>query len=104
MNRKILWAVLAIGLALVIAPLALGLPAKTAAGERMMGNFQPIMQPAQVATTARYYNDVFVPLGKVTPMMSAQNVARFQTLHRRASAAFRRTPQGSFRRLRKRCT
>lgn len=79
MNRKILWAVLAIGLALVIAPLALGLPAKTAAGERMMGNFQPIMQPAQVATTARYYNDVFVPLGKVTPMMSAQNVARFQT-------------------------
>ncbi|MGZ8694370.1 MAG: hypothetical protein ACXWYS_02905 [Gaiellaceae bacterium] len=78
MNRKILWAVLAIGLALVIAPLALGLPGKAAAGERMIDNFQPIMQPEQVATTARYYNDVFVPLGEVTPMMSAQNVARFQ--------------------------
>jgi hypothetical protein len=78
MNRKILWAVLGIGLALVIAPLALGLPAKAAAGERMMDNFQPIMQPGQVATTARYYNDVFVPLGKVTPVMSARNVARFQ--------------------------
>jgi hypothetical protein len=78
MNRKLLWAVLAIGLALVIAPLALGLPGKTAAGQRMMSGFQPIMQRDQVATTARYYNQVFVPLGKVTPMMSATNVAKFQ--------------------------
>jgi hypothetical protein len=78
MNRKLLWAVFAIGLALVIAPLALGLPGKTAAGQRMMSGFQPIMQPDQVATTARYYNQVFVPLGKVTPIMSAANVAKFQ--------------------------
>jgi hypothetical protein len=78
MNRKLLWAVLAIGLALLIAPLALGLPGKAAAGERMMTGFQPIMQPGQVATTARYYDDVFVPLGTVTPMMSAQNLAKFQ--------------------------
>ena len=78
MNRKVLWAVLVIGLALVIAPLALGLPGKAAAGQRMMNGFQPIMQPDQVATTARYYNDVFVPLGTVTPMMSAQNLAKFQ--------------------------
>jgi hypothetical protein len=78
MNRKLLWAVFAIGLALVIAPFALGKPGKTAAGQRMMGGFQPIMQPDQVATTARYYNDVFVPLGNVTPMMSAKNLAKFQ--------------------------
>jgi hypothetical protein len=78
MNRKLLWAVFAIGLALVIAPLALGLPGKTAAGQRMLNGFQPIMQPEQVTTTARYYNDVFVPLGSVTPMMSAQNLAKFQ--------------------------
>ena len=78
MNRKLLWAVLAIGLALVIAPFALGLPGKAAAGQRMLNGFQPIMQPDQVATTARYYNDVFVPLGAVTPMMSAQNLAKFQ--------------------------
>src|SRR6266508_3943811 len=71
MNRKLLWAVLAIGLALVIAPLAMGLPGKTAAGQRMMNGFQPIMQPGQVATTARYYNDVFVPLGTVSPAMNA---------------------------------
>ncbi len=78
MNRKVLWAVLAIGLALVIAPLALGLPGKAASGQRMMNGFEPIMQPDQVATTARYYNDVFVPLGTVTPMMSAENLAKFQ--------------------------
>ena len=78
MNRKLLWAVFAIGLALVIAPFALGLPGKSAAGQRMLNGFQPIMQPDQVATTARYYNDVFVPLGTVTPMMSAQNLAKFQ--------------------------
>src|SRR6266508_1895395 len=78
MNRKLPWAVLAIGLALVIAPLALSLPSKAAAGQRMMSGFQPIMQPDQVKTTAYYYNRVFVPLGTVTPMMSAQNLAKFQ--------------------------
>src|SRR6266702_3903766 len=74
MNRKLLWAVLAIGLALVIAPLAMSLPGKAAAGQRMLNGFQPIMQPDQVKTTAYYYNQVFVPLGTVTPMMSAQNL------------------------------
>ncbi len=78
MNRKILWGVLVIGLALVIAPLAISLPSKAAAGERMMGDFQPIMQPEQVKTTAYYYNDVFTPLGKVVPAMSKQNIDKFQ--------------------------
>ena len=78
MNRKLLWAVLTIGLALVIAPLAMSLPGKAAAGQRMLNGFQPIMQPSQVKTTAYYYNQVFVPLGKVTPMMGAQNLAKFQ--------------------------
>lgn len=78
MTRKLLWAVLAVGLALVVAPFALGLPGKSAAGERMLNNFQPIMQPHQVQITADYYDNVFVPLGKVTPMMSAKNLARFQ--------------------------
>jgi hypothetical protein len=44
----------------------------------MMNGFEPIMQPDQVQTTADYYNDVFVPLGTVTPMLSAENVAKFQ--------------------------
>ena len=66
MKRKLFWGVLAIGLALVIAPFALGLPGKSAAGQRMLNNFQPIMQPDQVQTAANYYDHVFVPLGKNT--------------------------------------
>ena len=77
MSRKVLWVVLAIGLALVVAPFALSLPSKAAAGERMLNGFQPIMQPDNVKTTAYYYNDVFVPLGTVTPMLSAKNVTKF---------------------------
>ena len=78
MNRKVLWAVLVIGLALVIAPLAMSLPSKAAAGERMLKDFEPIMQPVNVHTTAYYYDEVFVPLGQVTPMMSAKNLDTFQ--------------------------
>jgi len=78
MNRKLLWAVLVIGLALVIAPFALGLPGKSAAGQRMLNDFHPIMQPAQVKITADYNNQVFAPLGKITPMLSAKNLAKFQ--------------------------
>lgn len=77
MNRKLFWSVLVIGLALVIAPLALSLPTKANSGERMLNGFQPIMQPDQVKTTAYYYNDVFVPLGKVTPMLNAKTLAKF---------------------------
>jgi hypothetical protein len=82
MNRKLLSGVLVIGLALVIAPFALGLPGKAAAGQRMLNGFQPIMQPDQVKVTANYYDHVFVPLGKVTPMLSAKNLARFQAYTR----------------------
>jgi hypothetical protein len=78
MNRKLFWLVAAIGLALVVAPLAISLPSRAAGGERMMNGFEPIMQPDQVRMTARYYDDVFVPLGNVAPLMSAENVAKFQ--------------------------
>jgi len=76
-GKALWWVVLAVGAALVLAPLAIGLPGKAAAGERMIGDFQPIMQPAQVEKTASFYNDVFVPLGKVVPALSAANVATF---------------------------
>ena len=41
MNRKLLWAVFAIGLVLVVAPFALLLPTKASAGEDMMKGFHP---------------------------------------------------------------
>ena len=78
MHRKLWWAVLAIGLVLAIAPFAISLPSRASAGQDMIDGFRPIMQPGQVATTARYYNEVFVPLGQMTPLLSAENMAKFQ--------------------------
>jgi hypothetical protein len=82
MNRKALWwVVLVIGAALIVVPFAMGMPGKTAAGQRMLDAFHPLMQPANVQTTADYYNQVFVPLGGVAtqftgaakdPQMQAQ--------------------------------
>jgi hypothetical protein len=72
MNRKVLWwAVLVIGAALIIAPLAMGMPGKAAAGQRMLNGFQPIMAPAHVQTTATYYYKVFVPLGTAAKQFTA---------------------------------
>lgn len=79
MNRKWLWwGVLAIGVVLIAAPLAMGLPGKAAAGQRMLNDFTPIMAPDQVQKTADYYYKVFVPLGKITPVFTAQNANKFQ--------------------------
>ena len=63
MERKVLWPVLVIGLALVVVTFAIGLPGKTAAGQRMLNDFHPLMQAASVQKTADYYNNVFTPLG-----------------------------------------
>jgi hypothetical protein len=72
MNRKALWwAVLVIGAALIIAPLAMGMPGKAAAGQRMLNAFHPLMAPAHVQKTAAYYNNVFVPLGTVAKQFTA---------------------------------
>jgi hypothetical protein len=78
MTRKLLWSVFVIGALLVVLPFAFQMPSRTAAGERMMKDFQPIMQRDQVAKTAYYYNNVFTPLGKVAPAINAQTVAKFQ--------------------------
>jgi hypothetical protein len=81
MTRKLLWPVLAIGALLVILPFAFQMPSRTAAGDRMMKDFQPLMGAAHVQKTADYYNKVFVPLGTVAtqftgaaanPQMQAQ--------------------------------
>jgi hypothetical protein len=71
MNRNALWwAVLVIGAALVVAPLAMGMPGKAAAGQRMLNDFHPLMQQASVQKTADYYNNVFKPLGPVATQFS----------------------------------
>lgn len=71
MTRKLLWPVLVIGALLVILPFAFQMPSRTAAGDRMMKDFQPLMGASHVQTTADYYNKVFVPLGTVSTQFTA---------------------------------
>lgn len=77
MERKSLWAVVVVGLLLIVTPFALGLPSKASAGQSLMDDFRPLMQQANVDRTASYYDDVFVPLGEVVPALSKDNVAKF---------------------------
>ncbi|HVA09322.1 MAG TPA: hypothetical protein VNG12_21530 [Acidimicrobiales bacterium] len=68
MTRKVrwaLWPVLVIGLAMIVAPLAISLPSKASAGQQMLNGFHPLMQPAAVATTVKYYDQTFTALGPV---------------------------------------
>jgi hypothetical protein len=41
-----LWAVLVIGVVLIVAPLAISLPSKATSGQKMLDAFHPLMQPA----------------------------------------------------------
>lgn len=77
MIRKIMWAVLVVGVALIVAPFAMGLPDKADGGQQMIDGFAPIMEEQNVQTTADYYYDVFVPLGEVAPAMSQENIDQF---------------------------
>ncbi len=65
MSRKVLWPVLVIGVAMIVLPFAIGLPGKASAGQKMIDQFHPIMQPANVEKTVNYYNQTFVPLRPV---------------------------------------
>lgn len=77
MIRKVLWAVLAVGVLLIAAPFAIGLPDKADGGQNMIDAFQPIMAQDNVDTTADYYYNVFVPLGDVAPAMNQENIDKF---------------------------
>jgi len=79
MIRKMMWAVLAVGVALIVAPFAMGLPDKADGGQQMIDAFAPIMDEQNVQTTSDYYYDVFVPLGAVVPAMTQENIDKFNS-------------------------
>ena len=62
MTRKVLWPILVIGILLIVMPFAISLPSKASAGQTMLNEFHPIMQPASVKMAANYYYETFVPL------------------------------------------
>jgi hypothetical protein len=69
MKRVMLWALLVIGVGLIVVPVATGMFDKTSKGEAMVNSFRPIMQPANVQKTTYYYSKVFTPLGPFSKMM-----------------------------------
>lgn len=77
MTRRLFWPVLVIGIALIVMPFAMSLPSKANAGQHMIDNFRPIMQPASVKTTVDYYDNVFTKLRPVALAISPATVAKF---------------------------
>jgi len=63
--RTSLWAVLVIGIALIVMPLAIGLPSKASHGQTMIDQFRPIMQKSAVAEASGLYDNTFSPLRSV---------------------------------------
>jgi hypothetical protein len=76
-TRHLFWPVLVIGVALIVMPFAISLPSKANAGQHMIDDFHPIMQPASVNSTVDYYDNVFTKLRPVALAISPQTVARF---------------------------
>jgi hypothetical protein len=64
--RLAAWSTLAIGLILIAIPFAIGLPGKAGAGQTLLDDLNPLMQPASVNKTVYYYNDTFVPMRPVS--------------------------------------
>jgi hypothetical protein len=64
-TRVSLWTTMAIAAVLIAIPFAIGLPGRAGAGQMMLDDLQPVMQPASVDTTARYFERTFVPLSPV---------------------------------------
>jgi hypothetical protein len=71
MARKMLWPIMAIGVVLIVLPFVFQMPARTAAGDRMMKDFQPLMGSTHIQKTADYYNNVFVPLGALATQFTS---------------------------------
>jgi hypothetical protein len=74
-KRFFFWPVLVIGIALIVMPFAMSMPSKAGAGQDMLDNFRPIMQPANVTKTADYYNKTFVnlrPIAEAGPQLAAE--------------------------------
>ena len=66
MTRRVFyWPILIIGVLLIVAPFAISLPSKASAGQAMLDNFHPIMQPASVKQTVSLYENTFLKLKPV---------------------------------------
>lgn len=69
MRRLTLSLFLAIGVGLIVVPVAMSMFSRASNGEKMVNGFRPIMQSAHVQTTADYYDNVFTKLRPMALLM-----------------------------------
>jgi hypothetical protein len=62
-TKMFFWPVLVIGVLLIVLPLAVSMPSRASAGQKLLAAFHPIMQPAAVQKTVNYDVQTFAPLG-----------------------------------------
>src|SRR6266508_4190504 len=77
MRCLMLLILFALGAGLIVAPLSMSMLSRANDGQRMVNQFRPIMQPANVQTTADYYNNVFTKLRPIALAMTPQTIAKF---------------------------
>jgi hypothetical protein len=77
MRRFTLAVLVVVGAGLIIAPFAMSMFSRSDNGAQMVNDFRPIMQPANVQTTADYYYNTFVKLRPIALAMNAKTVATF---------------------------
>jgi hypothetical protein len=66
MTRRVFyWPILVVGVLMIVLPFAISLPSKASAGQSMLDNFHPIMQPASVKNTVSLYENTFLKLKPV---------------------------------------
>jgi hypothetical protein len=77
MRRLTLSILLVIGVALIVAPLSMSMFSRANDGQKMVDKFRPIMQPANVQTTADYYYNTFTKLRPIALAMNQQTIDTF---------------------------
>ena len=77
MRRLTLTVLLVIGVGLIVAPLSMSMYSRANDGQKMMNDFNTLMQPAHVQTTADYYYNTFTKLRPVALAMNQQTIDKF---------------------------
>lgn len=77
MRRLSLSLLLVVGVAMIVAPLSMSMYSRANDGQKMMNDFNSLMQPAHVQTTADYYYGTFTKLRPIALAMNQPTIDRF---------------------------
>ncbi len=77
MRRFSLSILLLIGVGLIVAPVSMSMYSRASDGQKMMNDFNSLMQPAHVQKTADYYYNTFTKLRPIALAMNQQTIDKF---------------------------